>query len=317
MSEPDWLVTDLIERGSRTILAGAEGAGKSLLAFTLAVQAGAGLPVLANPAWTPPWQVRTLYVELEMGRRTVARRAHALRAAATASGHPLPAGAVGMIRLDGLDPNPRRSRDAADILAQISAFEPDLVIFDPLYKMLATDKAPEEAFGPLVGFLDQVRAVGAATILVHHLRKAGFGEPRGGQASDLYGSSFLLRFPELVAFVHDDGDRRGRLEVKKDREGFFEEQGRSFPIRRGGAWPIGLYVPDGFELDDAILRILRLEGARSASALAREMDAGKGPILDALERLGRSDRVHRVGRGNRTAWDLTEHQPEIVTDSDD
>jgi hypothetical protein len=306
LGEPDWLIRNAIERQSRTIFAGAEGAGKSLLAFTGAVQAAAGVNVLANPDWHVPAPVKTLYVELEMGKRTVARRSNAMRVATKKYGAEVARDMVQVVRMDGLDPNVRRSAEAKTILDLIEQSEPDLVVFDPLYKMIPTDDTKEGGFAPLMNFLDRVRAAGATTWIIHHLRKAANDGDRGKTSSDLYGSSFLLRFPELVAFVHDDGDGRGRLVVQKDREGFFEAQGRQFFLRRGGDWPIGLMNvgEDRDKLWRDVYRALSLEGAKSASALTKDLGARKQDILGVLEQMASEGVAQRHGTGPRTSWKL-------------
>ena len=58
---PDWLVPDLLHRGTMVILAGDAGIGKTTLSYTLAVAKATGQPFLGRPV-TPG---RVLYFDEE------------------------------------------------------------------------------------------------------------------------------------------------------------------------------------------------------------------------------------------------------------
>jgi hypothetical protein len=300
----DWLIDGLLERQGRVLIAGDEGCGKSLLSMTLAAQAAAGLPVLGR--WSVPVGLRVVYFELEMGLRTSQRRARLLNLAIQQAGGEVPPDEFLFVhRPLGFDIG-SRSKEASNILAWLASVEPDLVIFDPLYRMTSTDAVGEAELRPLVNFVAQVRERGAALWIVHHTRKRQGGMERGKDSSDVYGSSILLRWPETVLALHDDGNKRGRLRVLKDREGFFEDS-REFLVERGGRWPIG--VVEQAPMDVArvkILDALSIDGARSANALSKDLHLRREDVSAAIRQLEADGIVERKGTGTRTAWGLTE-----------
>lgn len=300
--EPDWLIEGLIERQGRVLLAGDEGSGKSLLSQMLAVQVAAGMKALGE--WRVPVGLRVIYFELEMSRRTVRRRGRLMNLAVRKHGGEIPSGEFKMAHFpNGLNIGPR-SRDAASILRLVEGFEPDLVIFDPLYRIAATDQVGETETRPLIDFIANVRELGAATWIVHHTRKRQGSGDRLKDSSDVYGSSILLRWPEAVFALFNDGGRKGRLKVLKDREGFFEDRGEWF-VARGGAWPISI-VPET-PVDAArgkILDRLRIEGAKSANALARDLGMRKDDALEAIRAMAADGIIERTGTGSRTVWKL-------------
>jgi len=61
--EPEWIVKDMLPRGTMVVLAGEAGAGKSFLSYSLAYAAALGLPFLGFP--TAPTKV--LYFDEENG----------------------------------------------------------------------------------------------------------------------------------------------------------------------------------------------------------------------------------------------------------
>lgn len=308
--EPDWLIEGLLERQGRVLLAGDEGSGKSLLSLTLAVQAAAGLPVLGE--WKVPVGLRVVYFEMEMSRRTVRRRSKLLRLAAERRSE-IPTGELRLAHFpDGLNIGPR-SRDAASILAFIERFEPDLVIFDPLYRMTTTDAVGEAETRPLIDFIAKVRGMGAATWTVHHTRKRQGSGERVKDSSDVYGSSILLRWPEAVLAIFNDGGKRGRLKVLKDREGFFEER-NEWQLQRGGSWPIGAVQETPVEAARrVIIDHLAVTGPRSATAMGKDLGLRKQDVLAAVRTMRDDGTLVQVGAGTRTSWGLAEDAQAVQT----
>lgn len=302
--EPDWLIEGLIERQGRVLLAGDEGSGKSLLSQMLAFQAAAGVKVLGQ--WTVPVGLRIAYFELEMSRRTLRRRSRLMNLAVKNAGGEVPSGELHLLHFPlGLNIGPR-SRDAAEILQFVANVEPDLVIFDPLYRMASTDGMGEGEARPLIDFVSKVRELGAATWIVHHTRKRSGPGDRLKDSSDIYGNSILLRWPDTIAGIYDDGGRRGRFKVFKDREAFFEDQ-REWILQRGGEAPISVVRETPLNRSRlSVVDRLRMEGARSASALAKDLEMRKDDVLSAIRALEADGIVERVGSGPRTSWKLTE-----------
>lgn len=300
--EYDWLMTNLLERQSRMLVAGPEGSGKSLLMATLAVQAAIGGTILGNPEWRPLLPVRTLYVEMEMGRRTVRRRIRQLQVAAKRAGYPVEDGMLDVLRLpDGLDLS-RRSPSRGFLLERLSEYRPDLVVFDPLYRMSETDGMTLSETRPLVGFIDKVREnIGAASIIVHHTRKSPTGGVLTGE--DIYGSS-MLRWAMELNWIVQPGDERNRFIVSKSRDEYLKK-GDSWAMEFGGRWPISLVMPSRGDLRERLLTILAILGDRSGNALVGEMEAKRHQVfgeiaacadLGFIERSGRVWRITDIGQ---------------------
>lgn len=72
--EADWLVPNLIPKGSLIAMCGLEGVGKSVFAYTLTAAVGSGLPILGRDTVAS----RVLYIDEENGHRD--RRAYIYRA---------------------------------------------------------------------------------------------------------------------------------------------------------------------------------------------------------------------------------------------
>lgn len=290
----EWVVEGLLERQGRILLAGAEGCGKSLLALTLGVQVAAGLPPLVRFPATDPRAV--VYLDLEMARSSTRRRLRAMEHQARAEGKALEAGSLLLcLRPDGL--NLGSPREQRDLQAQIEKAEPELVIVDPLYKLTLTDSVYEREIKPTLQFLDRIRLEhGSGLILVHHLRKRSHGEgARGRDASDIFGSSVLLRWPETTFILTDDS-----LRVQKDRDDTFDGK-RSWPVTHGPMWPIGLGEPRHAgeqEVEDYLAHM----GSASGNQIARDVTGRRKDLLDAISRLEKQGRI--VRRQNR--WELAE-----------
>ena len=284
----EWVIEDFVERQGRVVLVGAEGAGKSLLALTLAVQAAAGHVVLdAFPVDLPR---RVLYVDLEMARASTRRR---LRPLAITSG--LKRGALEVcLRPDGLrleDPEERQA-----FFAHLERIEPDLVVIDPLYKLMETESVYERDTKPALQFLDLLRLqLGCAIVLVHHLRKRPQGEAtRGKDSSDVFGSSVLNRWPETILSLSPT-----KLVVWKDRDATFGDF-RAFAAKFGGHWPVSLYAPST-ELEMRIYELLaEQEGSVGQSDVLRQMKVRKADVLDALRTLEAAGRIRKT----MTGWEI-------------
>jgi hypothetical protein len=306
LAEPDpdieWLIPGLIERQSRTILAGIEEGGKSLLTLILAAQAAVGHPILERFPMERP--IRVVYFDLEMGRRQTRRRLRQINETLTELGKPLQPGALELFqRPDGMDLNDRGERRA--LLEKIERLQPDLMIFDPLYKMMATEGYEREV-KPFLRFLDRIRReTDVAMLLVHHLRKrAGGDSERGKDTSDIYGSSLLLRWPETILSLTYDF-----MKVSKDRDYVFRDD-RAFPVLRkeegeDSKWLMVLGNPR-IVIDNEILEYLTEVGPASANLLARDLGHRRLEVSRACRRLAEEGRVEKTGAGSKMKWEAIE-----------
>jgi RecA-family ATPase len=276
----DWLIPGFIERQGRILIAGAEGSGKSLMALTLAVQAASGLPVLGR--FPMSIAARVVYLDLEMGRSSTRRRLRQLLI--SAKGSLIQGDFYIYHRPDGLDLS--TPTDRAELDAWFNEIEPELVIIDPLYKMSLTDSTYEREVKPTLKMLDRWRLVhGCGIILVHHFRKRPQGEAgRGRDASDVFGSSVLLRWPETVFMLNEE-----TLKLAKDREATFADL-KSFQVVRGGQWPISL---DGGAVlpTEEVFDHIRVSGPCSGNSVALALGRRRTDVYNALRSLEKDNRI--------------------------
>ena len=184
---PQSLLGDgILCRGDLGLIAGAPGRGKSRLAIELGVSMARcenwlGLPTTVSPA-------RVVYVAAEFTRfRWVERCVQLMRGSCPREGDALLESfqALELSRDSGLfhgipgetlaSPLNLLNVACAGHLAEIiSLFSADLLILDPLSRMMNGQDESNEFFGLVIQTLDQVRfRTGAAVLLVHHVRKGG------------------------------------------------------------------------------------------------------------------------------------------------
>ena len=195
----DWVVPDFLERGNRLLITATEGAGKTELLVQLALQAAVGV----HP-WTlrkvPP--VRTLYIDLELGAQSVARRVARL---ADAAGVHDDGRLRWVSRPGGLD----LIADGGAFLARQLAEHPaELLCLGPLYQ--AHRAAPKGDIGgenqarELAHIFDRLCSrFGLAIILETHAPHAVDG--RGNRVLRPFGSSVWQRWPDFgIALAPDE-----------------------------------------------------------------------------------------------------------------
>lgn len=282
----DWLIEGLLERQGRVILFGEEGIGKSLLTLQALVQAACGLPVLGR--WRTPRPLDVLYLDLEIPRRSVRRRGlgflkrlelepkHGVRSVPYFS------------RQSGLDLHSVSGK--ATLMRMVEGTKPDLVVIDPVYKLFSGDILYEKDVKPVLTFLDEIREeFNCGLWLVHHPRKSiDAGYTRGSVASDMFGASVLLRWPELI-LVHMEGS----ITVKKTRDEYFTRDQQIavskgvLEVKAGGRWTFE--ANDGpvlGKLHHEILEYLIKAGEpMSGAKIAESIGGRRQSVYDGLRAL--------------------------------
>lgn len=298
---PDYLLTSFLIRGQPTILAGEGGGGKSY--FTLALLASLafydGSPSCRFlPGFTVGQgvsaPVRSLYLDWETDRATVARRFARL------SGDAVPSAIhYWEVRVPLFEVANR-------ILDYIVEEGIELLVIDSYG--LASGLDPETA-NTAIRFFDTIRAFRTSVLILTHLSK----EELAGGRKRPYGSIYVRESARIVWCLHSDrlsedelilllvnekanNDRLARERLYKFR---FVEGGLEI---REGSWTelggLASFLPLGVRLQ----RILELEGECRLSFLAEWVEEPPSRVERELKRLERLGRVVGFGAGVSSLW---------------
>jgi hypothetical protein len=190
----DWLIPDLIERGDRLILTGAEGLGKSYLARQFAVTIAAGVHPFRT--WEETSPRRVLVVDCENTERQNRRQYRTLAAVSVSKQRRVPEGGLRLIhRSEGIDLT--KGADAEWLMERVTAHKPDLLVIGPLYRMHNQNINEELPARRVVQVLDALRTTGDGCALITEAH-AGHGQDSGGKRNVRpLGSSLFLRWPEF------------------------------------------------------------------------------------------------------------------------
>ncbi len=238
--ESDELLGPLVVRGSRVVLGGHTGEGKT----TLTLQIARAI-VLADEflGWTGSGGVRALVIDAEQGLKTIKRR---LREAGLGESE-----LVDYVRVpDGLELD-SDERHVAEVERLLMDGDYALVCADPLYKLHTGDSNAEREAVDLMRRFDGWRErFGFALLLPVHCRKPVPGMKFS--IHDLFGSSAYVRGAEVVLGLRRVSDGYAKLHFLKDRDG-------DLPI--GVAWSLLFDQETGFHRDpnDGVVRDLREE----------------------------------------------------------
>jgi replicative DNA helicase len=225
-----WVIPGLLRSDWRAVVVAAEGMGKSTLLRQVAVCAAQGIHPFRFSA-VPP--VRVLIVDAENSVAAIAETGARLYGQAqTSAGARYDASRCRVwSRPGGLDL--RNSRDRADLVREIRAQQPQLVVAGPVYKLgrRRSGEPYEDAAEGIQQVLDDLRTrFGFALVLEHHAPK---GE---GGSRDMapFGSQRWLAWPELGLGLY--ADKGGGLRVQRFRG---DRMASSWPDKftRGDHWP--------------------------------------------------------------------------------
>src|SRR5262249_5197935 len=185
--------------------------GKSLLALMIAVSLAAGKPFLTQFPLGRRWRV--LYIQLEISEKSISDRLRKM----------LP-----YARREGFDPGsnleilnmPPFKIDADDGLKNymriIRAKQPEVVIWDPLYKLHSQDENKSDRMQRVLDKFDYLRSTfQIAQFIIHHHGKPskdtaardGFQLMRGSSVFDAFADTYLT----LIPHKKDEGSRYQRL----------------------------------------------------------------------------------------------------------
>lgn len=176
----DPIVEDMFETTDKVALIGASKLRKSFLALQIALHLAAGRELLA---WKVPKRRKVLLVQLEMKaghfHRRIRKMAHTLgitRAVIDSN--------LQIINGRGV------TVDMDAVATYARKFGAEIIIFDPLYKLLLGDENSAEDMKPVLAAFDRLaEATGAAVMYVHHDAK---GNPADRNVRDRGAGSGVL-----------------------------------------------------------------------------------------------------------------------------
>jgi KaiC/GvpD/RAD55 family RecA-like ATPase len=166
--EVPWEIDGLAVRGDTTVLTGDPGAGKSLLALTLAGAVARGESI----AGIDCSKGAVVYLDAENGGREIHRRLHSLG---------IPLKGVTVVEADGVDL--RNDGDLAGLDSLVGRYQPTMLVLDSLTALWpgANERKTEDVAPTLYELKRLAERHGLAIVLLHHRPKAG-GEYRGTTA---------------------------------------------------------------------------------------------------------------------------------------
>jgi hypothetical protein len=189
--EPDWLIPGLLERRDRLMLTGEEGLGKSHMLRQIAVHIAAGLDPFHDKGRTTPG--RALIVDCENTWSQVRRKLRPAIEFASIRGERDTADRVVVDCIDRCDIT--RDRDLARVHQLLDAYQPDLVVIGPLYRLVPRALQTDDDTAPVLAALDTIRDRGAALLMEAHAGHALKGP--GQRDMRPRGSSSLMGWPEF------------------------------------------------------------------------------------------------------------------------
>lgn len=193
--EPTWVIPGLLEHGDRLMLTGSEGIGKSALSRQVVTMAAAGVHPFTN-AMMPP--VRAYILDVENKTTQVRRQTRPLLNWLRAQGADNP---MSRVLVDTIYPrrvNLTSDRDLSVIHQTLDAWQPDIVVLGPIYRMSPRALQTDDEAHPFLAALDTLTERGCALIVEAHAGHAQEGTGKH-QARSLRprGSSALLGWPEF------------------------------------------------------------------------------------------------------------------------
>lgn len=229
LSEFDWIVPGLLERGDRLVLTGAEGQGKSTWLRQILLCAAAGIQPFTAGTYPP---CKVMVIDAENSFRQWHRKARGVVLAVEQLTGVNPAEHVQLACVPRQDIT--RARDLGNIHAALDDYEPDLLMIGPLYKLLPGAINNDTDAAPLITALDGVRDRGITLLMEAH---AGKGEGAGGERNWApRGSAALLGWPEFGLGLAPDAEDPTIAHVRRWR-GDRDERDWPRRLRRGGVMP--------------------------------------------------------------------------------
>lgn len=318
---PDQVLEDTFDTGDKVAIIGLSKLRKSFFLLQLAILLAAGLNFLL---WKVSRCRRVLYVQLEIQEHHFHKR---LKRMCTALG--ITAEKLGdrlqILNGRGLGITGPEGVERIEKLAQ--QFKPEVIVFDPLYKIASgVENAAEDMKKVMDSFDTLTRNTGAAVIYVHHDAKGSPGERDirdRGAGSNVLGRDYdacltltghateedavvvevLLRNyrpqeAQTIAWTEDEETGGYRFEVREDIAPEKKtSKTKSAPLPLSSYWPVAKFIlNDGWmeiaQFKEAFKLKTGLSNKRIGEFLAWATAGGNPYMQEKEER----------GRGNHKKW---------------
>lgn len=287
----DELLGELVVRGTRVVIGGQTGEGKTTLALTIVRAIALAQNFLG---WTGAGG-RALVLDAEQGLKTVKRRLTELGLSDTDD--------VDYVCVpDGLSLDVDPGHIAA-VEAVLATGDYNVVLADPLYKLHAGDSNAEREAVDLMRRFDAWRErYRFALILPVHCRKTPVGAKFSLQ--EFFGSSAYLRGAEVALGLQ-------RLRAGYSRLHFFKDRDGDLPI--GDQWGLLFDRENGYRRDpeddkpkqtaaDTVRELLQAQPDMTIGQLEAATGYAERTIRKALKEIGANDR--RPGQRAEPVWNL-------------
>jgi AAA domain len=229
ISEPDYLLGELLSTTSRMLLVGPTGLGKTMFGLAVGLGSASGKGFLH---WTAKRRARVLYVDGEMGRRQMKRRLQdAVRRAGTK-----PDSLIILSKEDFEDMPPLNSPGGQKwfdaFMAQHGPF--DFVIFDNIQALLVGDMKDEEQWSKLLPWVRSLTRRSIGQLWFHH---TGHDETKRSKARE-----WQMDTVAIMERVESEHDIAFALKFTKARERTPENRADFEPVTMtlcGDEWQRG------------------------------------------------------------------------------
>jgi hypothetical protein len=185
--------------------------GKSLLAMMIGISLASGKPFLSQFPVGRRWRV--LYIQLEISEKSIADRLRKMLPYARREGFN-PGSNLEIVNMPPFKID--TDEGLKSYMRVIHAKRPEIVIWDPLYKLHSQDENKSDRMQRVLDKFDYLRSVFHVTqIIVHHHGKPskdtsardGFQLMRGSSVFDAFADTYLT----LIPHKKDEGSRHQRL----------------------------------------------------------------------------------------------------------
>lgn len=202
---PDCIVPEFLYRGKTTIFYGDPSIGKTTIVLNLGVQLAAGLPVFDRLLCKPS---RVYFMLFETEPEEVAESLTSI-----STRYPI---REDMLAFDtetiGMDC--AQPQHVESIINRVKAFQPDAIIIDPLFMLVAGGLSKDEPSSNVVRFLRRLsHETNAATMALHHGKKEQF--EKGQKVPGSYYGTIWLKAHCRVMWEVQEGENKSRVLTKR------------------------------------------------------------------------------------------------------